>query len=243
MIDIVTVQGVGEKVGQPQSRMAEYVLEHLNHSQFREVPVTDYVTVGPVGVNPGPALQTAVDRVKASTLDVIDRTPNPAVLVGYSGGAMVAHRVADEVGRGLHPHLDVRGVVLIADPLMPRGVTPAGYGVAGDGPMSLTMPTKWLWDTQDPICCAGDPSPLHTLSDQIMAMCLGAPDVWAQDLIDRLRSGRWQPTAWNWLDLFGTFRRYSRAIDQMGFYLTGGHFEAYRYRGHEAAAWIRQVTA
>ncbi|WP_182357753.1 alpha/beta fold hydrolase [Tomitella gaofuii] len=241
MYDIVTVQGVGERVGQPQSRMAEYVLEHLNHSQFREVPCLDYVTVGPVGVDPGPSLDFAVARVARSLIRTISDTPNPAVLIGYSGGALVAGNVAEEIADGLYPDLDVRGVVLIADPAMPRGISPDGYGVYAD--RATGIPTLWLWDSRDPICCAGDPSPLHTLSDQLAALSFGAPDVWAQDLYDRLRSGRWQQSAFNLFDLFGTFRRYSRAIDQMGFYLTGGHFEAYRYRGHEAAAWIRQVTA
>ncbi|WP_182349509.1 alpha/beta fold hydrolase [Tomitella gaofuii] len=239
-ISVVTVQGVGEQVGQEPMRMAEHVMRHLPEDRFVEVPVTDYVSVGPVGVNPGPALDAAVSRVEASTVRTVDETPNPAVLVGYSGGALVAGNVARDIHTGRYPHLDVRGVVLIADPAMPRGVSPDGYGVYADRLPGL--PTRWLWDSRDPICCAGDPSPLHTLSDQLAALSFGAPDVWAQDLIDRLRTGRWQPTAWNWLDLAGTFKRYSRAIDQMGFYLAGGHFEAYRDRGREAADWLRSIA-
>jgi len=239
MIDVVTVQVVGEHVGQEPMRMAQHVMAHLDPDHYREVPVTDYVTVGPVGINPGPSLEQSVNRVVASTLDTIDRTPNPAILVGYSGGALVAGNTAAQIAAGQHPHLDVRATILIADPAQPRGISPAGYGVYADRPTN--MPTTWLWDERDPICCAGDPSPLHTLSDQLTAMTLGAPDIWAQDLIDRLRTGRWQPTAWNWRDLIGTFRRYQRALDQMNYYLGGGHFTAYKNRGAEAATWLHHT--
>lgn len=242
MFDVVTVQGVGERVGQPQPRMAELVMAHLDPDRFREVPVTDYVTVGPVGVNPGPSLEAAVARVERSVVATIDATPNPAVLVGYSGGALVAGNVADQIGLGLHPRLDVRAVVLIADPAMPAGISQAGHGVYASREVAAA-PTTWACNPRDPICCAENPSPLRTVADQVAALSLGAPDVWAEDLRGRLLSGRWQPSAIDWRHPLATFQRYGRAADQLAFYLSGGHFTAYRPAAEHLADFIDTVCA
>lgn len=232
MITVVTAQGVGERLDQPTYRMCEIVCEQLPPG-FLEYPVLG-PTVGPVGVNPGPSLAASLERCEEDIVAGVEATTLPVVLLGYSGGALAAGNVARDYAAGRYPHLDIRGVALIADPGQPRGVGGDGYGVHSDRQPGI--PAMWAYDRRDPICCAGDPSPLHTLSDQLTAMSFGAPDVWAQDLLDRLTAGRWQPTAIDWTHPLATLRRYQRAINQTQYYLSGGHYTAY------AGDWTSRIT-
>lgn len=188
---------------------------------------------GPVGEASldGMSYEAAVDKGVAMTLDRI--TDGPVVLLGYSGGATVAGEAARQVADGMHPDLEVTGVGLLADPLQPRSVggrDPDGreaWGVAGDREIGGAVLSSWAWVDVDPICCTEDRSPLRTIADQSAAMSLGDPNAWVQDLVDRLLTGRWHPSAIDWRHPVETFRRYGRAADAARRYMDGEHYEPY----------------
>lgn len=225
MIDVLTLRGIGERIGQTSPLMTDHVMTHLDPTKFREVPVHYDVSYGPVNVGQDLAFDKSLALGVHQVLRAIDETPNPAILLGYSAGAALAGHVAAEIGR--HPHLEVLCVGLIADPFMPRHVAADVWGVAGDRDVT-DVPAVWAFDRRDPIPCTPGLSPLRTLADQSAAMSLADPVAWGSDLVDRMLRGRWQPSAFNPFDLFATWRRYQAAAERAGFYLSGGHFSAYK---------------
>ncbi|GAA4809466.1 hypothetical protein [Tomitella cavernea] len=240
-IDVLTLRGIGEAIGQDAPLQTDHVITELDPTRFRHVPVRWDVTYGPIGVGADRAFDRSLALGVHQVLGAIDATENPAVLVAYSGGAALAGHAAAEIGRGLHPHLDVRAVVLIADPFQPAHVCGDVWGVAGSRDVH-GIPATWVWDRRDPIPCTPKLSPLRTIADQSAAMSLADPAAWGRDLVDRVKAGRWQPSAFNPFDLFATFRRYQHAAALATNYLTGLHYRAYQNRGAEAAQFIRGVV-
>ena len=92
------------------------------------------VSYGPVGVPgaTGLSFMASLAEGKRRMLQMIDEDPYPVVLLGYSGGSSLVGLVAQEIGYGHHPRLDVRAAARIACPHMERGIARHGYGVAGD---------------------------------------------------------------------------------------------------------------
>lgn len=215
---ILYARGIGEPPGKPG--MCHQVIRHLDRERFRAVEVTWPATYGPVGGNPqGESYERALAIGYEQVLDAITRSQDPVVLLGYSGGATLMGDVAAAFGRqysGRRGH--VLGVTLIADPHQPRGISPHGHGVAGHRPID-GVPAWWAYSDRDPICVTPELSPLRTLADQSAAMSLADPAAWGRDLHDRLRTARWQPSAWDWHDPIGSIRRYSDAADAVRRYI------------------------
>lgn len=230
VIDVITAQGVGEEITQEPLRMVEHVFLHLDQTLFHETPVETYVNVGVVGAGEDRSLDESRVEVKNSILQAVRDTPNLAIIMGYSGGALAAGDALSEIRRGMHPDLEVICGALIADPAQPEGLAPEGFGITGSRPVTggVYVPTYWLHNSSDPICSTPALSPLRTLADQLSAESLANLDLWVKDLANRLTTGRWQPSAIDWLHPIRTFKRYRKAIDQANFYLSGGHFGSYR---------------
>lgn len=240
MISVITAQGVGEYVGQSAPRMCERVMRFMPSGEFVEIPADDYVTVGTVGVDEDQALSKSRTEVKRAVLQAVADTPNPAVLLGYSGGALAVGDAAAEIAAGQHPDLYVRAVGLVSDPAQPRGQATQRWGITGSRTVGDSLPTMWAYDTRDPICCTPEYSPLRTLADQLSGYSVEHLDSWAADLLDRLFTGRWQPSAVDWLHPLRTWRRYQQALIQARFYLEGGHYSA--YLGGDVAELGRWLT-
>lgn len=215
-VTVFTCRGIGEPLHGGQ--MLDHVTQHFP-DDWQVIKVPWEAQYGPVGTA-GPG-GSSFDR--SLTLGqhllremITDAGPDPIVLLGYSGGAALAGHVAAE----LEPDLaeKVAAVGLMADPFQPRGVSEHGFGIAGSR-NPFHPGTVWSWSDADPICVTPELSPLRTIADQTAAMALGDPAAWGQDLVDRLRRGRWQPSAIDWRDPLGTLRRYGDAIDAARRYL------------------------
>lgn len=225
MITLLWCRGIGESIG---GGMLSGVEGHLNDN-VRTIEVPWPAQYGPVGQGgfDGMSYEEALGEGRRQILKAIADDPYPVILAGYSGGAALVGNVAQEIGQGDHPNLEVWGVGFVADPNQPEGVAHNEmFGVAGSRRIS-GMKTHWEYDLRDPIPCTPALSPLRTLADQSYAMSLADPVAWGQDLVNRMVRGRWQPSAWNWRDIIGSIRRYSRAAGRAAFYLNGGHYRSY----------------
>lgn len=180
---LVDCPGIGEHVN--GQRMLNYVANAFPHWQRTTAPYkADY---GPVGVT-GPAGRSfdyTLRDGEAVVMRLLER--GPTLLAGYSAGAAIAGNVA---AKG-HPNL--RGVLLVADPFQPFGVTNNGkYGIAGSRRIS-GVPVYWVVNPLDMICQTPQFSPLRTIADQTRKLSLATPGEWSQDLLHRWLRNQWQP--------------------------------------------------
>ncbi|RYE43674.1 MAG: hypothetical protein EOP24_27500 [Hyphomicrobiales bacterium] len=230
MITVLRCRGIGEPMG--DDGMLANVTKHLDPMRFvvREVPWA--AQYGPVPTPLGSAFDTSLRTGRAMLLDYIDRDPNPVVLLGYSGGSALAGNVAAEIGKGQHPHLDIRGVGLISDPLQPswHSTKRGAWGIAGDRPIPGRFPVWYVMDTADVICWCPSDSPLRTLADQSAAFSLVDPRAWGADLLGRLTSGRWQAVKVDWLNIPATLAQYGQAKHDAKGYLFRGDHTSYAVR-------------
>ena len=142
----------------------------------------------------------SVGRGRAALAAAIRATPNRVVVGGYSQGARIAGDLADELGRGQWPGLEVDACALIADSRRPAlagmpGETPApGYGVEGPR-VPAAIPPYWAAAPGDPISALPEGNPLRGVADLTQWFCIASPDDalgWGKDLVDRAKAGRWQ---------------------------------------------------
>ncbi|MGW0043362.1 alpha/beta fold hydrolase [Rhodococcus sp. NPDC003348] len=227
MITVLTCRGIAEPL---EANMLTNTTTLLDPTRFttREVPWE--ASYGPYPEPGGSSFDKALADGRALLLDMIADDPNPVVLLGYSGGAALAGNVAAEIARGLHPDLVVRGVGLIADPLRPESAGLPGWGIAGRRSIGGAMPVWQIADPRDVICCCPANSPLRTLADQSAAFSLADPRAWVVDLLDRLRTRRWQAVLIEWWHPWTVWRQYSNAIDDVEGYLYRGDHTGYATR-------------
>ncbi|WP_051179735.1 PE-PPE domain-containing protein [Nocardia concava] len=232
MIEVLWLAGTG--FGAAPDGVSLAFAEHLDPARFRFRAVPYPATYG--GVDMPYAESRAIGR--KALIDAIDRSPYPAVIGGYSQGAGIAGDLAAEIGRGLHPQLDVRACALVADPLRPRGDygfypgawLSSGYGISGERHI-FGLPTSWAANEGDPITALPAGNPLRSVADLTAWWSLRSPEDaerWAQDLLERAKRGAWQ--RWwspeNW-------RTWSGAIAYMrGYLFDGRHGLDYVRLGH-----------
>ncbi|MCZ4585313.1 alpha/beta fold hydrolase [Rhodococcus opacus] len=226
MITVLCCRGIGEDRG---VNMLTNTTQLLDPARFVVKQVPWEASYGPVPDPGGSAFDKALSEGRTLLLRMIAEDPSPVVLLGYSGGAALAGNVAAEVGRGQHPSLDVRGAGLIADPLRPASPDLPGWGIAGQR-LITGMPVWQIADPLDVICCCPDNSPLRTFADQSAAFSLADPRAWVSDLVDRLRTRRWQAVILNWWRPWTVWQQYSEAIDDVNGYLFRGDHTSYRVR-------------
>lgn len=159
-----------------------------------------------------------------------------AVLLGYSAGASLVGNYAELAGRSPKAMYNRRilGVGLVADPMRPPGADGVpGFGVGGARHLpAADFPVFWASDPMDPITSLPANSPLRTIADQTYAMSFapGEFPAWIGDIVDRLRTGRWQRVTVEWWNPIGVARQYAEALAAAHRYLFGGDHTSYAFR-------------
>jgi predicted esterase len=244
MIDVLWLAGTGYgKGGDGVSEAFRLALlaDGADRFTFRYV---DYP--GDYGL--GMSYEESVAAGRANLVAALHAAVDPVIIGGYSQGAAVAGDIA---ARGPYFGTNVRGVVLIADPLRPEGATadrvmlpaPAGYGASGMRPINNDLPVDpnnipvfWIANAGDPITALPRGNPLRSLADITDYMAATVDPVRAQDLllktISAVASGRMQRW-WSW----SNWRDWGGALAYMrGYVLDGRHTTDYVTRGLCAAA-------
>lgn len=159
--------------------------------------------------------------------DAVAASPYPAVVGGYSQGAIAAWRFMHHILPG-RPDLDVRCCATIGDPYE---LTHAGgrSGIAGARRYRGAVPRRSVWAPGDPIADLAAGSPLRTIADLTAYMSIRSHAdmvLWGNDLLGKIPSRLqrwWEP--WRWPDLMA-------AGDQVRAYLGTAHTLDYINGGH-----------
>lgn len=205
----------------------------LDQTQIEFCPLRYTASYG----GPGAPYAESVAIGKQILLDAVRATPNRAVIGGFSQGAGIAGALADEVGRGLHPDVEVLACALIADPGRPYGAgcpglpTASGCGISGPRTIHGDMfwRTYWAAAEGDGITALPAGNPLRSLADLSEWYSLRSPGDafrWMEGVRDRALARRWQ----RWWSV-ENWRSWSGAIGYATGYLTGAHTASYLSRG------------
>lgn len=193
---------------------------------------------GPLdAISYGRSLDEGMDLISAKLANLPEG--DTAILLGFSGGATLAGNYARFAIPGVHHREKIVGVGLIADPMRPvttgrdehsgQPVGP-GFGIGGQRFIPEDdFPVWWISNPRDVICCCPMDSPLRTIADQTFAMSFspgGAP-LWLADLVDRLKTRRWQAVRVEWWRPARVFEQYARAVDDAAGYLFRGEHISY----------------
>ncbi|WP_329405480.1 PE-PPE domain-containing protein [Nocardia vinacea] len=229
MIDVLILGGTGFPHGEG---ISETFARRLDPSRFRYRYVDYPAQYG----NPIPYDESVAIGTSA-LLWAIQEAANPVLLAGYSQGAGIAAQVAEQVGAGQHPDLEVVGAALIACPWRPPGPAvlgdPGGYGISGALEIQ-GMPVWYAAAVRDPITALPRGSMLRSVADLTGYWSATDPTKavqWAESMAAAVREHRlqewWSPfTLW---DSFGALRQVSAYAAE------GRHTDAYITEGHCAA--------
>ncbi|WP_327139350.1 PE-PPE domain-containing protein [Nocardia sp. NBC_01327] len=240
-VDVVTCRGTGEPF-QGATNMLAHVTALLDTTKFRIVGDVSYpATVGAAGAAwniCGASEDESVREGIINLANLIRSTPNTVGVLGYSLGALVVSGFLEAKARGEYADCEVAWVGTVANPARAQDSSidpqPFGFGVAGQhGP----WPAIPVWEAANPAdvitSCPSD-SPLRTFADGISAFSLADTGGWTTDLIDRVRTHRWQPDdLGSLLHPVATWRLWSTAAAAMEGYTVGGaHTTAYIAGGY-----------
>lgn len=235
---IVRVRGINEPL--PGRTLLHGVTDLLDPNAYEFIDLEWSAQYGPAGAKGiiGEDYETALREGVAKLRALLDEAP--AIVIGYSGGAHLLHIVA------WAGHHNLLAAGFIADPAMPADITKVGWGITGEiRPISRSLPTRWIYNTGDIICCAPADSPLRTISDATGKFGVLNFGNWGWDLIDRLVTMRWQVLfKYIFQGPLAMRDRVNLAIDGAIGYLDGSdHVAAYvGARQHELARWIETVA-
>lgn len=229
-IDVLVVGGTGESFpGDTRTEVTgllKNITDQLDPTRFRPIWVNYPASYG------HPMSYAASKAVgKANLTRAIEDTPNPAILIGYSQGACIVGDLAAELHK--HPHLDVRGVGLVADPERHEGQyfgpRPGGYGVAGSRFVDNTDRPVWSVAAMgDTISALPVGNPIRMIADLTAFMDFTDPTEWGRQLLERAKAGQWQHW-WDWRN----WRTWAGAIAYArGYLIDGRHTTAYINDGH-----------
>lgn len=231
--------GVGMLMGVPGANLPG-LRDYLNPAyEVLEVPwPANYGPVGqgdPVGSSYMANLNIGMIQIRDMLAEL--GPDDDAILCGYSGGATLAGNYAEVASRPAwradwHGE-KIAGVGLVADPMRPPFTADApGFGVGGERDIDAPFPVFWAADPMDPITCLPENSPLRTIADQSWAMSFapGEFPAWMGDLIDRLRTNRWQRVVIEWWNPLGVMRQYADAFAAADRYLFRGDHTSYAIR-------------
>ncbi|OZD23841.1 hypothetical protein CH253_08235 [Rhodococcus sp. 06-156-3C] len=212
---IIRCRGIGENVFRNTLSVAT---DRLPDGYDVEEFVEWSAQYGPVPRLDGTAYKRSLAVAEAALRRRIELSPDPVILLGYSGGAHLAGNVAATSPRNL------MGVVLLADPAMPKGFAKGGYGIAGArGIPNLGKNAFWLFTELDPIPVCVHDSFLRPLADVTFGMSVTDPVGWGMDMLSKLNASEWQQIRVNWLDPLSVIRQFRADRASLGRYTGGDH--------------------
>lgn len=221
MIDVLWLDGTGSPSG--GTGVSETFRHALDPAKFTFTYVNYPAQYGdPMPYNES-RRQGAVAQAAA-----VERSPNPAIIGGYSQGAAATIELAQQLDQGKYPHLEVLAVANIADPHeLPHG--PRGHlsGIAGARTTQLRRFSAIA--PGDVICDLPEGNPLRGLADMSEFMGIQSShdrQQWAIDVMTKLAERRLQRWWEFWQDWDGA-GAYAR-----GYLLDGRHDRDYVEDGH-----------
>ncbi|UZT28724.1 lysin B [Nocardia phage NS-I] len=223
-IVVIRNRGIGEPVPGP---MLSAVTNLLPESWTRRENTEWVAQYGPAGLNAVklPFLD-AVDRGAAGLVAMVHEAMiqgHRAVLLGYSGGAVVVHRALERMSDT--ELAQVAAVGFISDPEQPRGLpnTRGRFGIRGGTPLPVPMAARWAYDPDDGICLCPDPSPLRSAAQWSADIGLGSPLAWEIQLRRFITLRRVPAYVFNVWDLQGEIARWAEAKRLLEGYLGKDH--------------------
>ncbi|WP_019926274.1 PE-PPE domain-containing protein [Nocardia sp. BMG111209] len=238
--DVITCRGTAEPAD-GTSNLLSYVTADLDPVAYALIGDLPYpASVGPIGPdgNPlGPSEDESVREGVANLAQMIRSASNVVGLLGYSLGAEVITRFAEARSHGEYRDCEVAWTACVANPLRREGDSmdpnPRGFGINGRVSFDPPYPHVECANPLDVITSCPADSPLRNLADATSAFSFAELGGWTEDLVARLRDGRWQPgdPAW-WLHPIRTWQRYETAAGDVLGYLTGQHNTVYITGGY-----------
>lgn len=239
MIDVLMLPGTGFPRG--GDGVCETFMRGLDPARFAPRIVEYPATYGGFAISYGDSRAFG----RSLLLDAIRDSPNQVVIGGYSAGAGIAGDVAAEIGRGDHPHLEVLGAALIAEPSRPEGAgmpgrpVIGGCGIAGQRGVH-GLPTWWAAAYGDPITALPLGNPLRSIADITEFYSVADPVAayrWGERLLERARTGRMQ----RWWSI-EHMRSWGGAVGFAWNYLPTGGRHGWAYVGEGLATHLAHVV-
>lgn len=225
MIEVLWCDGTWSKPT-AHSPVSEALRRTLDLSRVRFTYVDYPAQLGPATGISDIALLPSVQAGARNIAAAVEASPYPAVVGGYSQGAIAAWRFMHYLLPTL-PSLDVRCCATIGDPYeLAHGDR---SGIAGPRRYRGPVPRRSVWATGDPIADLPAGSPLRSIADLTEYMSLRSwNDMvrWGTETIAKIptRLQRWwEPWRWSVLDdTEAEVRAYLGTAHTLD-YVTGGH--------------------
>ncbi|AZV00678.1 lysin B [Gordonia phage Lilas] len=204
-ISVLMLDGTWSK---PRARSA--AAESLRRSlrpgfefSYVDYPAAFGPATGAAHVSPAESIRIGAENVARA----VERTPHPAVVVGYSQGVMAAYRFAREI-LPHRRHLDVRAIGAMGNPHEPthqgnRGGIAERLTLPKNGPRLLSVwapgdpiadivanaPLRSAWDATEWMSVRDFPSALRWINDLTSSVTDGPEEWWRNpDILASLRA-------------------------------------------------------
>lgn len=207
---VLALPGTGHPHG--GDGITEHFLSHFDTDRYTTRIVSYPASFGQQGVT---FEESRIIGHRALITALADLDGAPAILAGYSQGAVIAGDVSRDIALSRSTQYNVRAVALIADGLRPQGIgvvptgdphgVAEGYGIMGQRPIPDDIfPTFWASAWGDPISALPPGNPLRTVADLAGWFSIDSPAAiweWGAHMLNRAVSGRmqawWNPVHWH----------------------------------------------
>lgn len=155
---------------------------------YVDYPAAFGPATGVTHVSPAESIAAGVRNLTRA----VELTPHPAIVAGYSQGAMVCYRFVRDI-LPHRPDLDVRALAAMGNPHEPTHQGGRG-GIAER--LTVGVPLLSVWAPGDPIADIAANAPLRELwrmTEWMSVRDMTSALRWLDDVVDRLTAG---PRAW-----------------------------------------------
>jgi len=234
VIKFLRARGTGEVLNGEFNFLTQFSREvcHRAPDVFEmgeDLPYPASITMFNPEQNPqGVSLKTSKEQGVANLIEYLETHEGRFFLLGYSLGGIVMTEGLWKMILSMRTDLlkKIAGVMLVANPLRAEGDSfeshAPGYGIYGPSKPfpRLPFPIYEIANPVDGICSTAGDSPLRTLTDVVDAFTFAVGGGWGEDLLDKLRTARWQ--LWGrkwWENPFRVIARWTEAIGLVDGYI------------------------